>query len=113
VPLDEAPDPRNSFRCRYTLHGTSRMLGLDVHACAQARAEDHRVGKLQAGMCLTVEPGLYFQPDDATVPQQLRGTGVRIEDDVVVTATGCENLSAGIPSQADAPEAWIAQLTQP
>jgi len=110
--LDEALDPHNAYYRRYTLHNVSHMLGLDVHDCAQARAENYRIGKLEAGMCLTVEPGLYFQPDDATVPEYLRGIGVRIEDDVVLTADGCENLSASIPSQADAVEAWMAQVTQ-
>jgi Xaa-Pro aminopeptidase len=60
-------------------------------------------------MVLTVEPGLYFQPDDATVPERFRGIGVRIEDDVVVTADGCENLSAILPSRADDVERWIAE----
>ena len=58
-------------------------------------------------MVLTVEPGLYFQPDDLTVPEEFRGIGVRIEDDVLVTADGAENLSAGIPRTADEVEAWV------
>jgi Xaa-Pro aminopeptidase len=56
----------------------------------------------------TIEPGLYFQPDDLSVPEEFRGVGVRIEDDVLVTADGCENLSAGIPRTADEVEAWLA-----
>jgi Xaa-Pro aminopeptidase len=59
---------------------------------------------------LTVEPGLYFQTDDLTVPDEYRGIGVRIEDDVLVTEEGYESLSAGIPGQIDAVEAWIARL---
>jgi len=59
---------------------------------------------------LTVEPGLYFQTDDLTVPEEYRGIGVRIEDDLVVTEDGYENLSAGIPSQVDDVEAWMARL---
>ncbi len=47
------------------------MLGLDVHDCAQARQEAYKYGKLKAGMVLTVEPGLYFQTDDLTVPRAL------------------------------------------
>ena len=58
-------------------------------------------------MVLTVEPGLYFQPDDLTVPERYRGIGVRIEDDVLVTATGYENLSAAIPRGTDDVEAWV------
>jgi Xaa-Pro aminopeptidase len=92
---------------RYTLHNVSHMLGLDVHDCAKARTENYRLGKMEAGMCFTIEPGLYFQPNDATVPERFRGVGVRIEDDVVVTPNGCENLSAAIPSAPDDVEAWI------
>ncbi len=108
--LDEALDPQKQYYKRYTLHGVSHMLGIDVHDCAKARSENYRYGKLQPGMVLTVEPGLYFQPDDTTVPQQFRGIGVRIEDDVAVTEDGCDNLSAIIPSSADDVEDWIAGL---
>jgi Xaa-Pro aminopeptidase len=86
------------------------MLGLDVHDCAQARQEVYKFGKLQPGMVLTVEPGLYFQLDDLTVPARYRGIGVRIEDDVVVTEKGMKNLSADIPSTSADVEAWIAGL---
>ncbi|WP_441251636.1 aminopeptidase P family protein [Kitasatospora sp. McL0602] len=96
---------------RWTLHGTGHMLGLDVHDCAQARREDYVDALLEPGMCLTVEPGLYFQQDDLTVPEEYRGIGVRIEDDILVTPTGNENLSAGLPRTADAVEAWMASLT--
>jgi Xaa-Pro aminopeptidase len=61
-------------------------------------------------MCLTVEPGLYFQADDLTVPEEWRGIGVRIEDDLVVTDDGHENLSADLPRAADEIEAWMARL---
>ncbi|MBB6001044.1 aminopeptidase P family protein [Streptomonospora salina] len=94
---------------RYTLHGTGHMLGLDVHDCAKARTEAHLYGDLQPGMVLTVEPGLYFQPDDLTVPEELRGIGVRIEDDVLVTSEGNRVLSAGLPRTADDVEAWLAE----
>ncbi|HZS35956.1 MAG TPA: M24 family metallopeptidase, partial [Polyangia bacterium] len=95
---------------RYTLHNVSHMLGLDVHDCARARQEAYKFGKLRAGMVLTVEPGLYFQADDLTVPEKLRGIGVRIEDDVLVTSDGHRNLSAEIPAGADDVEAWMASL---
>jgi Xaa-Pro aminopeptidase len=110
--LDEALDPERQYYRRYTLHNVSHMLGMDVHDCAKARAETYRYGKLREGMVLTVEPGLYFQPDDATVPEKFRGIGVRIEDDIAVTATGRENLSAILPSEAQAVERWIAELTE-
>jgi len=95
---------------RYTLHGVSHMLGIDVHDCAHARDEQYRHGTLQEGYVLTVEPGLYFQPDDLTVPEDLRGIGVRIEDDVVITADGHRNLSAALPRDPDGVEAWMAAL---
>jgi Xaa-Pro aminopeptidase len=95
---------------RYTLHNISHMLGLDVHDCAKARQEVYRYGPLQPGMVLTIEPGLYFQRDDLTVPARFRGLGVRIEDDVLVTQTGMKNLSAALPSHPDAVEAWMAKL---
>jgi len=95
---------------RYTLHSTSHMLGLDVHDCAQARDETYRDGPLTPGMVITVEPGLYFQADDLTVPEELRGIGVRIEDDVLVTQTGVDNLSDCLPRDADQLENWVSQL---
>ena len=95
---------------RYTLHGVSHMLGIDVHDCAHARSEVYRKGPLQPGYVLTVEPGLYFQPDDLTVPEDLRGIGVRIEDDILVTDGEPINLSAALPRDADAVEAWMAGL---
>jgi Xaa-Pro aminopeptidase len=86
------------------------MLGLDVHDCAQARAEAYKFGKLRPGMVLTVEPGLYFQPDDLTVPARFRGIGVRIEDDVLITETGHEVLSAAIPRTVEDVEEWLQSL---
>ena len=100
----------HQFYKRYSLHNTSHMLGLDVHDCAQARMENYKYGKLKPGMVLTVEPGLYFQTDDLTVPAKYRGIGVRIEDDVVVTARGCRNLSADIPHTVEEVEAWMAEV---
>ena len=95
---------------RYTLHGVSHMLGIDVHDCAHARSEVYRKGPLQPGYVLTVEPGLYFQPDDLTVPEDLRGIGVRIEDDIVVTDGDPINLSAALPRTSADVEAWMARL---
>ncbi|WP_371601996.1 aminopeptidase P family protein [Streptomyces sp. NBC_01220] len=95
---------------RFTMAGTGHMLGLDVHDCAQARHEEYVGGVLEPGMVLTVEPGLYFQPDDLTVPEEWRGIGVRIEDDLLVTEDGHENLSAGLPRPAGDVEAWMARF---
>jgi Xaa-Pro aminopeptidase len=84
------------------------MLGMDVHDCAHARAENYLDGELRPGMVLTVEPGLYFQPDDASLPAELRGIGVRIEDDVLVTEDGCRVLSAALPRASADVERWMA-----
>lgn len=95
---------------RYMVHGTSHHLGIDVHDCAQARREMYYDGILEPGMVFTIEPGLYFQIDDLTVPAELRGIGVRIEDDILMTEDGPVNLSAEIPRTADDVEAWIKRL---
>jgi len=110
VPAAEALRDENQFYRRYSLHNVSHMLGLDVHDCAQARAQNYKYGKLEAGMVLTVEPGLYFQSDDLTVPAKYRGIGVRIEDDILVTPKGHRVLSANLPSEADAVERWMRQV---
>jgi Xaa-Pro aminopeptidase len=107
----EALVETNLFYKRYSLHNVSHMLGLDVHDCAAARKENYKYGKLEAGMVLTIEPGLYLQRDDLTVPERYRGIGVRIEDDVLVTPDGCRNLSAALPRAADDVEAWVRTLT--
>ena len=115
VPADVAcdPDPErpgSGLHRRYTLHGTSHMLGIDVHDCASAREELYKLGPLQAGYVLTVEPGLYFQTNDRSVPAELRGIGVRIEDDIVVTDGDPLNLSAGLPREAAEIEAWMREV---
>jgi Xaa-Pro aminopeptidase len=95
---------------RYMIHGTSHHLGLDVHDCAKARRELYLDGVLEPGMVFTIEPGLYFQADDLTVPEHFRGIGVRIEDNIVVTEDGCELLSGDIPRTAEDVEVWMASL---
>ena len=86
------------------------MLGMDVHDCAAADTGIYPGGDLEEGMVLTVEPGLYFQEDDLLVPEELRGIGIRIEDDVVVTSDGVRNLSEALPREVDEVEAWMARL---
>jgi Xaa-Pro aminopeptidase len=98
------------YHRRWMVHGTSHHLGLDVHDCALARREEYMGAELAPGMILTVEPGLYFKADDLLVPAELRGIGVRIEDDVLVTSDGCENLSADMPRTSTDVEAWIANI---
>lgn len=109
--VDEALDPSSTIYRRWTLCGSGHMLGLDVHDCARARAETYLDGVLQPGHVLTVEPGLYLQAEDLRLPEHLRGIGIRIEDDLVVTDTGNRNLSAGLPRTADDIERWMASLT--
>ncbi len=102
--------PDNQHHRRWMVHGTSHHLGIDVHDCAQARAELYLDGVLEPGMVFTIEPGLYFKSDDLLIPAEYRGIGVRIEDDVLITADGNENLSAALPRDPDAVEAWMASL---
>lgn len=111
LPRHSGEDEDPQLYRRYTLHGTSHMLGLDVHDCARAREEEYRGGTLQPGYVLTVEPGLYFQSNDITVPERLRGIGIRIEDDVLVTADGCRVLSDALPTDPDEIERWMARLS--
>jgi Xaa-Pro aminopeptidase len=111
VSAEESLDPTTGHHHRrYMVHGTSHHLGLDVHDCAQARRELYAGGTLEPGMVFTIEPGLYFQVDDLTVPEEYRGIGVRIEDDILMTADGPVNLSSAIPRTADEVEAWVARL---
>ncbi len=102
--------PEGGYHRRWMVHGTSHHLGLDVHDCAHALRADYLDGPLLPGMVLTVEPGLYFMPQDELVPTELRGIGIRIEDDVLVTETGCENLSAALPRMPEEIEEWMSRL---
>jgi len=106
----ESLDSEGQFHRRWMVHGTSHHLGLDVHDCQQARAQMYLDAELRPGMVFTIEPGLYFTKDDLLVPPELRGIGVRIEDDVLVTQDGCENLSGGLPRTVEAIETWMADL---
>jgi Xaa-Pro aminopeptidase len=108
--VEESLDKEGQFHRRWMVHGTSHHLGLDVHDCAQARKEMYLDAELAPGMIFTIEPGLYFGPGDLMVPEELRGIGVRIEDDVLVTEDGCENLSGVLPRQPVEIEAWMASL---
>lgn len=108
--VEEALDPEGQFHRRWMIHGTSHHLGLDVHDCAQARREMYLDAELVPGMVFTIEPALYFLPEDLNAPEHFRGIGVRIEDDVLVTADGYENLSAGLPRTVAEIEAWMVSL---
>jgi Xaa-Pro aminopeptidase len=91
---------------RYYMHNTSHWLGLDVHDVG-TYAQGGKPRMLEPGMVFTIEPGLYVAADDESAPAALRGIGVRIEDDVAITASGCENLTAAIPKHPADVEAWV------
>ena len=111
VSAEQSLDPTaGGHHRRWMVHGTSHHLGLDVHDCGRARRENYHDGELKAGMVITVEPGIYFKSTDLLVPEELRGVGVRIEDDVLITDGECEILSSGLPREADAVEAWMARV---
>jgi Xaa-Pro aminopeptidase len=111
VSAEESLDENKQFHRRWMVHGTSHHLGIDVHDCAQARKEMYLDAELKEGMIFTIEPGLYFHADDLLAPEEFRGIGIRIEDDVLVTASGVENLSQALPRDPDEIEAWMAKLS--
>ena len=92
---------------RWMPHGTSHHLGLDVHDCAQAKRELYLDAVIEPGMVFTIEPGLYFKAEDLSIPEEYRGMGVRIEDDVLITENGNENLSEALPRSPEDVETWI------
>jgi Xaa-Pro aminopeptidase len=94
----------SSYR-RYYMHRTSHWLGLDVHDAGDYRGPDGAPRPLEPGMVFTIEPGLYVAPDDDKAPPELRGLGIRIEDDILVTDAGHENLTAAIPRTVEDVEA--------
>jgi Xaa-Pro aminopeptidase len=110
ISAEESLKPENGLHRRWSVHASGHMLGLDVHDCAKARSDQYLDGVLQVGEVLTVEPGIYIQPDDQLFPAEYRGIGVRIEDDLLVTATGSENLSAKLPRTVSEVESWMAEL---
>jgi Xaa-Pro aminopeptidase len=97
---------RTGAYARYYPHGVSHLLGLDVHDAGTLRVRGESRA-MEPGWALTIEPGLYFPAGDMSVPEELRGIGIRIEDDVVVTAEGCEVLSKGVPKDVAEMEALI------
>lgn len=91
---------------RFFIHGLGHWLGLDVHDVGDARRGD-KTTPFKPGMVLTVEPGLYIPADADDVDSKWRGIGIRIEDDVVVTADGHENLTVAVPKTVAEIEAWM------
>lgn len=111
VSVDEALSGTGQHHRRYLVCGIGHHLGLDVHDCGRAAPDAYQGATIAPGMVFTVEPGLYFHAHDLTVPPELRGIGVRIEDDLLVTPDGVEVLSRALPSAADDLEKWMAAQT--
>lgn len=109
VSVDEALSPQGQQHRRYLVCGIGHHLGLDVHDCLSSDHEHYLGATLEPGMVLTVEPGLYFHAHDETVPPELRGIGVRLEDDLLVTEVGHEVLSDALPIDAAGIERWAQQ----
>jgi Xaa-Pro aminopeptidase len=110
--LEEALSPEGQYHRRYAICGNGHHLGLDVHDCAKTSEELYLRTPLVPGMVLTVEPGIYFHANDLTLPEELRGIGVRIEDDLLITESGYENLSGALPVEVSDVEAWVRALTR-
>ena len=92
---------------KFYMHSVGHMLGVEVHDVTKTRdGEEYRT--FQPGMVMTVEPGLYIDPDSEDVPSEYLGIGVRIEDNILVTESGCEVLTAGVPKTIDEIEKLMA-----
>lgn len=91
----------------YFIHGLGHWLGLDVHDMGRYKDDNGKPVAFEPGMVLTVEPGIYI-PEDAEVEEQWRGIGIRIEDDLVVTAEGYENLTRDVPKTIEEIETWMS-----
>ena len=121
--LQDVIEQRAYFQ--FYMHRTGHWLGMDVHDCGGytepseigtvSERKDALTGQtikdrpariLRAGMVLTIEPGIYVRPAPG-VPEQFHNIGIRIEDDAIVTATGCELVSRGVPVEAEAIEALM------
>jgi len=94
---------------KYYPHGTGHWLGLDVHDNSPYLDEELQDIKLAPGMVFTCEPGLYFPPNDPAVPTHWKGEGIRIEDDILMTKKGSENLTRMIPKEIKEVEEACAQ----
>ena len=112
ISAEESLNPDVQLHRRWMVHGTSHHLGIDVHDCAQARREMYMEATIEPGMVFTIEPGLYFHENDLSVPKEYRGIGVRIEDDVLITKNGVENLTAALPRKSKDVEKWLAKFSK-
>ena len=95
----------------FFMHRTGHYLGMDVHDVGVYKANNEWV-HLRAGMVVTVEPGLYIPDNDPNIPEEYRGIGVRIEDDIVITDKGSNNLTYAAPKTVEDIEAWMADIME-
>ena len=110
-PLEKAIEDK-AFR-PFFMHGTGHWLGLDVHDVGTYARHGSTSRTLEPGMVFTVEPGLYFHPQEPLTPADYRGIGVRIEDDVLVTEDGCEVLTSRAPKEPEEVEALVGSDPAP
>lgn len=92
---------------KYYPHGIGHWLGMDVHDSGQYMIKGEP-RPIEAGMVFTIEPGIYIPATDMTAPEELRGIGIRIEDNILVTEKGSENMTAGVPKEVDEIEKLMA-----
>lgn len=95
----------NKEHKKYYPHGIGHWLGIDVHDPCPYVDEQGEAIVFEPGIVLTIEPGIYIDENDSSVPERFRGIGIRIEDDILVTSEGCENLSEGIAKSVEEIEA--------
>jgi Xaa-Pro aminopeptidase len=93
---------------KFYMHRLGHYLGMDVHDVGRYHTEDREARPVEPGVVMTVEPGIYVAADAEGVPDEYRGIGVRIEDDVLVTSGGCEILTAAAPKQVEEIESLMA-----
>jgi Xaa-Pro aminopeptidase len=98
-PVEKAIEDK-TFR-KFFMHGTGHWLGIDVHDVGAYARDGEKSRPLEAGMCFTIEPGIYFHPEEEASPKDFVGIGVRIEDDILVTEDGCEVLTSGAPKEPE------------
>ena len=91
----------------FYMHSSGHWLGMDVHDVGDYKIEG-QWRDFEPGMVLTVEPGIYISADNKKVAEKWRGLAVRIEDDVAVTKTGCEDLTSGVPKKRNEIELLMA-----
>jgi Xaa-Pro aminopeptidase len=111
ISAQEALNSEKQYHRRWMPHGTSHHLGLDVHDCARARKELYASGTIKEGMVFTIEPGLYFRSDDEFVPDEFKGIGIRIEDDILITKNGPERISHHLPRKLEEVEKWVQKFS--